>query len=282
MQLVHTTPGIITGLDDSMANVKAKIANYLKTALLAAASIGTVNPAMAQPRSSAVKNIVLVHGAWVDGSGWKPVYDILVKDGYAVTLVQEPLTSFAEDVAATRRVLSRQQGPCILVGHSYGGSVISEAGTDSHVVGLVYIAAHMPDAGESEAADGTRYPSVTSTAGVIEKSSDGFTHLDPAQFAKYFGADLPREKADFEAHSQIETAAAVFLGKVTQAAWRSKPSWMLVAAADLIINPDLERWYATRAHSHIVEVKGASHSIYQSHPKEVAAMIEDAAQHSQE
>jgi pimeloyl-ACP methyl ester carboxylesterase len=109
---------------------------------------------VAQTSASPVKNIVLVHGAWVDGSGWKPVYDILTKDGYTVTLVQEPLTSFAEDVRATKRVLDQQRGPCILVGHSYGGSVITEAGTDSHVVGLVYIAAHMPDTGESEATDG--------------------------------------------------------------------------------------------------------------------------------
>ena len=144
-----------------------------------------------------------MHGAWVDGSGWKPVYEILVKDGYTVTLVQEPLTSFEEDVAATRRVLDQQQGPCILVGHSYGGSVISEAGTDPHVVGLVYIAAHMPDAGESEAADGKRYPSVLSKANVIKKSSDGFTYLDRAEFFKYFAADLPQEQAEFEREKPV-------------------------------------------------------------------------------
>jgi pimeloyl-ACP methyl ester carboxylesterase len=131
---------------------------------------------MAQTASSPVKNIVLVHGAWVDGSGWNPVYDTLVKDGYTVTVVQEPF------VAATSRVLSQQQGPCILVGHSYGGSVMTEAGTAPHVVGLVYIAAHMPDSGESEAADGKRFPSVVSSANVIRKSPDGFTFLDPSSF----------------------------------------------------------------------------------------------------
>jgi pimeloyl-ACP methyl ester carboxylesterase len=235
------------------------------------------NKSVAQTSANPVKNIVLVHGAWVDGSGWKPVYDILVKDGYTVTLVQEPLTSFAEDVRATRRVLDQQQKPCILVGHSYGGSLITEAGTDPHVVGLVYIAAQMPDTGENEAADSKRDPSVVAGTNVIEKSSEGFTHLDRAEFPKYFAADLRKEQAEFEAQSQIETAATVFMGKITTPAWRSKPSWMLVAKADLIINPDLERWYAKRAHSHTVEVDGASHSVYESHPREVAAMIEDAA-----
>jgi pimeloyl-ACP methyl ester carboxylesterase len=249
----------------------------LKVGLICLCFLGIWKQSVAQTSASPIKNIVLVHGAWVDGSGWKPVYDILTKDGYTVTLVQEPLTSFAEDVRATRRVLDQQSGPCILVGHSYGGSIITEAGTDPHVVGLVYIAAHMPDTGESEAADGKRYPSAVSDANVIEKSSDGFIYLTRAEFPKYFAADLPKEQAEFEAQSQIETAATVFMGKITTPAWRSKPSWMLVAKADLIINPDLERWYAQRAHSHTVEVDGAGHSVYESHPEEVAALIEDSA-----
>jgi pimeloyl-ACP methyl ester carboxylesterase len=230
--------------------------------------------------TTAVRNIVLVHGAWVDGSGWKPVYDILTKDGYRVTLVQEPLTSYLEDVFATKRVLNQLDGPCILVGHSYGGSVITEAGNDPHVVGLVYIAAHMPDAGESESGDGKRFPSLVSTAGVIRNTSDGYTYLDPAAFPKYFAADLPIQQAQFEANGQILTAAKVFGGVVTTPAWRTKPSWMMVAGSDRIISPDLERWYATRAHSHTVEVPNASHSVYESRPAEVAAMIEDAARHS--
>jgi pimeloyl-ACP methyl ester carboxylesterase len=250
---------------------------HLKAGLICLCFLGMWKKSVAQTPASPVKNIVLVHGAWVDGAGWKPVYDILTKDGYTVTLVQEPLTSFAEDVRATKRVLDQQPGPCVLVGHSYGGSVITEAGTDPHVVGLVYIAAHMPDTGESEAADGKRYPSAVSEANVIEKSSDGFIYLNRAEFPKYFAADLPKEQAEFEAQSQIETAATVFMGKITTPAWRSKPSWMLVAKADLIINPDLERWYAQRAHSHTVEVDGASHSVYESHPDEVAALIEDSA-----
>src|ERR1700730_6609983 len=136
-----------------------------------------------------VRNIVLVHGAWADGSGWKAVYDILVKDGYNVSIVQEPETSFQEDVAATKRMLAQQDGPCILVAHSYGGAVITEAGTDPSVAGLVYIAAHMPDAGENEADDGKRFPSDLSKSGAIKKTADGFTYLDPAQFHEYFAAD---------------------------------------------------------------------------------------------
>ncbi len=231
-----------------------------------------------QAHATPVKNIVLVHGAWVDGSGWKPVYDILVKNGYHVTIVQEPLTSFQDDVAATKRILADQHGPCILVGHSYGGSVITEAGRDSHVVGLVYIAAHMPDAGESEAGDGKLYPSDVSKSRVIQKTPDGFNYLDPADFTEYFAADLPAAQAEHEAHSQVLTAVGNFTANIATPAWRTKPSSMLVAAADSIINPDLQRWYATRAHSFIIELQGASHSVYESRPKEVAELIERAAQ----
>jgi pimeloyl-ACP methyl ester carboxylesterase len=224
-----------------------------------------------------VKNVVLVHGAWADGSGWKGVYDILVKDGYNVSIVQEPETSFKDDVAATKRVLALQNGPSILVAHSYGGSVITEAGTDPSVAGLVYIAAHMPDAGENEADDGKRFPSDLSKSTVIKKTTDGFTYLDPSKFHEYFAADLPAEQAAFMSRSQVFNAADNFKAVITAAAWRSKPSWMLVAAGDRTINPDLERWYAARAHSHTTEVAGASHSVYVSHPKEVADLIESAA-----
>ena len=227
-----------------------------------------------------VRNIVLVHGAWADGSGWKGVYDILVKDGYNVSIVQEPETAFQEDVAATRRVLAQQDGPCILVAHSYGGAVITEAGTDPSVAGLVYIAAHMPDAGENESDDGKRFPSDLSKSGAIKKTADGFTYLDPAQFHEYFAADLSAEQADFMGRSQVPNKADNFKAVITTAAWRSKPSWMLVAGSDRTINPDLERWYATRANSHKVEVSGASHALYASRPKEVAALIEEAASHA--
>ncbi len=234
----------------------------------------------AQNKEPRVRNIVLVHGAWVDGSGWKGVYDILIKKGYNVRIVQEPLTSFQEDVAAVKRVLAQQDGQCILVAHSYGGAVITEAGTDPSVAGLVYVAAHMPDAGESEAGDGKRFPSDLSKSSAIKKTADGFTYLDPAQFREYFAADLPAEQAAWMAHSQVLIAAANFNAIITTPAWRSKPSWMLVAAKDRTINPGLERWYAARANSHKVEVSGASHSVYVSRPKDVAAVIEEAASHS--
>ena len=234
----------------------------------------------AQNEEHRVRNIVLVHGAWADGSGWKGVYDILVKDGYNVSIVQEPETSFKEDVAATKRVLAQQNGQCILVGHSYGGAVITEAGTDPSVAGLVYVAAHMPDAGENEADDGKRFPSDLSKSGAIKKTADGFTYIGPAQFHEYFAADVSAEQAAFMARSQVLNFADNFSAPITAAAWRDKPSWMLVAGKDRAINPDLERWYATRAKSHKVEVAGASHAVYVSHPKEVAALIEEAATHA--
>lgn len=235
---------------------------------------------LAEAPAGAVKNIVLVHGAWVDGSGWKAVYDILTTDGYNVTIVQNPLTSFEEDVAATKRILAQQPGDCILVGHSYGGAVITEAGNDDRVAGLVYVAAHMPDAGESEREDGKRFPSAISKSKAIQKTADDFTYIDPAQFHKYFAADLDPRIAAFGARSQVLIPDRNFEAKITRAAWRTKPSWMLVATADKTIHPDLERWYGARAHSHVIEVKGASHAVYQSRPREVAAAIERAARES--
>jgi len=250
-----------------------------KIRLLASAAavllMGAALPAVAAP----VKNIVLVHGAFVDGAGWRPVYDILVKDGYNVSLVQEPLTSFAEDVAATKRILDRQDGPTILVGHSYGGAIITEAGNDPHVAGLVYIAAHALDVGETEVANGKKYPNSTKA---VVKTPDGFLLLNPANYPADFAADLPKSQAEFEAHAQILTSAQVFTTEIPDPAWKVKPSWYMVAKADKIINPDLERMYAARAHSHTVEIPGASHSVYESHPKEVAALIEQAAQHAQD
>ena len=231
----------------------------------------------AQNQQHRIRNIVLVHGAWADDSGWKGVYDILVKDGYNVSIVQEPETSFTDDVAATKRVLAQQDGPCILVGHSYGGAVITEAGTDPSVASLVYVAAHMPDVGENEADNGKRFPSDLSKSTAIKKTADGFTYLDPAQFHEYFAADLSAEQAAFMARSQVLNFAGNFKAVITTAAWKSKPSWMLVAGGDRTINPELERWYATRANSHKVEVAGASHAVYVSRPKEVAEVIESAA-----
>ena len=229
-----------------------------------------------------LKNIVLVHGAWVDGSGWKPVYDILTKHGFNVSVVQVPETSFEDDVAAANRILDLQDGPTLFVGHSYGGSIITEAGVHPNVVGLVYVAAHAPDVGEDEGALGKKTPSVLAkTDGAIKKTPDGFTYLDPKQFPKLFAPDLPPEQAEFAARSQVLAAAKVFATPLTAAAWKMKPSWGIVAGDDLIINPDLERWYYERAKSRTTEVKGASHSVYESHPQDVAAVIIEAAENAE-
>lgn len=255
---------------------------YLKTCLAFVATfslISTVVPTKAEP----LKNIVLVHGAWVDASGWKPIYDILTKEGFHVSMVQEPETSFADDVAATKRILDLQDGPTLLVGHSYGGSIISEAGVHPNVVGLVYVAAHAPDIGEDEAALGKKTPSVLAkTEGAIKVTPDKLTYLNSAEFPKLFAPDLPRERADFAARSQVLAAAQVFSTPLTAAAWKTKPSWEIVAGGDQIINPDLERWYYERAKSHTTVIPGASHSVYESHPKEVAAVIANAARQAEE
>jgi pimeloyl-ACP methyl ester carboxylesterase len=216
-----------------------------------------------------IKNIVLVHGAFVDGSGWKPVYNILIKAGYHVSIVQQPMTSLGNDVAAVKRVLAMQKGPCILAGHSYGGAIITEAGNDAHVAALVYIAAHALDNGETEAGNGKLYPSAYKS---LQKPGNGFDYIEPSKFYQDFAADLPIEQAEFEAQSQMPAADTVFHTVITNPAWKLKPSWYMVAKSDRIINPDLERMYAKRANSHTVEIEGASHSVYESHPKEVAKL----------
>jgi pimeloyl-ACP methyl ester carboxylesterase len=269
---VHSAghPSLCQGVNPSLWSV-------LKVGLVCAVLFAVTAGASIHAQTTGVKNIVLVHGAWADGSGWKGVYDILTKDDFRVSVVQEPETNFKEDVAATKRVLAQQHGPCILVAHSYGGSVITEAGNDPSVVGLAYIAAHMPSVGESESEDGKRFPSDLATAGAIRQTPDGFTYIDPSQFQKFFAADLPAGQAAFMARSQVLNFAANFSAKITAAAWRTKPTWVLVAGSDRTINPKLERWYAARAKSHVVEVRGASHVVYISHPKEVASLIEEAA-----
>jgi pimeloyl-ACP methyl ester carboxylesterase len=248
-----------------------------KASLAIAAALIFASPAI--PASAApLKNIVLVHGAWVDASGWKPVYEILTKEGFKVTMVQEPETSFPDDVTAAKRILDLQDGPTLLVGHSYGGSIITEAGVHPNVVGLVYVAAHAPDVGEDEGSLGKKTPSILAkTEGAIRKTPDEFTYLNPEDFPKLFAPDLPRERAEFSARSQVLAAAKVFTTPLTAAAWKTKPSWGIIAGSDKIINPDLERWYYERAKSHTTEIKGASHSVYESHPKEVAAVITEAA-----
>ena len=253
----------------------------LKALLAVVAALSLVSskaPASADP----VKNIVLVHGAWVDASGWKPVYEILTKQGFHVTMVQEPETSFADDVTATKRILDLQDGPTILVGHSYGGSIITEAGVHPNVVGLVYVAAHAPDVGEDEGELGKKTPSVLAkTEGAIKKTPDDFTYLEPGGLSQAVRARFAARASRIRVALSGLAAASVFNTPLTAAAWKTKPSWGIVAGNDQIINPDLERWYYERAKSHTTEIKGASHSVYESHPKEVAAVIADAAGNAQ-
>jgi len=224
-----------------------------------------------------IKNVVLVHGAFADGSGWEAVASILKNDGYMVSVVQHPETSYAEDQKYTKAAIDAMHGPVVLVGHSYGGAIITDVGNDPKVVGLVYIAAHALDEGETEVANGKKFPNATKA---VKRTADDFLYLDPAFYPADFAADLPKEQAKFEAQAEELTAASVFAAPAGIPAWKTKPSWYMVAKADRIINPDLERMYAKRAHSHTVEIVGASHSVYESHPKEVAALIEQAALHA--
>jgi pimeloyl-ACP methyl ester carboxylesterase len=235
--------------------------------LAAAASL-----ALAFPAQAAVKTIVLVHGAFADGSGWKPVADILERDGYAVRVVQEPETSFAADVAATRRVLDKA-GPCVLVGHSYGGSIITEAGMHQDVKALVYIAAFQPDVGESVGSLADKMPPANKSVGPV---GDGFLAVDPEAFPNDFAADAPKPLARFMAQSQVPIAAEAFGAKATVAAWKEKPSYAVIPKQDRMINPELERFMTKRAKSETIELPG-SHAIFLSHATEVAALIEKAA-----
>jgi pimeloyl-ACP methyl ester carboxylesterase len=246
--------------------------------LLVAAAATLLSAAVVAPAHAAepVKNIVLVHGAFADGSGWRHVAEILGKDGYTVSVVQHPLTSLADDVAATKRVLDLLQGPAILVGHSYGGVVITEAGNAPNVVGLVYIAAFIPDNGQSALDLLGQAPAANND---LRATADGFLYIDPAKFPADFAADLPPAEASFMAHSQMMLAKAAAAGTVTTAAWHKKKSWALIATLDHNINPDLERTMAKRAGSETIEVAG-SHAVYVSKPEDVARFIERAAKAS--
>jgi pimeloyl-ACP methyl ester carboxylesterase len=249
----------------------------MRKRLLAAASAAVALLSILAPaRAESVKNVVLVHGAFADGSGWRRVADILAKDGYTVTVVQEPLTSLADDVAATRRVLDLQQGPTLLVGHSYGGVVITEAGDAPSVAGLVYVAAFIPDQGESALGLLSQTPAASKA---IRATKDDFLYLDPAAFPADFAAGVQPAEANFMAHSQAMLAKGAAGTPVTTAAWHQKKSWALVATRDRAINPDLERSMAKRAGSETVEV-AAGHAVYVSKPNDVARLIERAAKAS--
>ncbi|WP_413536199.1 alpha/beta fold hydrolase [Rahnella inusitata] len=221
-----------------------------------------------------VKNIVLVHGAFVDGSGWDPVARILNKAGYKVSIVQEPQTSLADDVAATRRVLALQSGKSLLVGHSYAGMIISDAGNDPSVAGLVYIAAFQPEQGDSLLSLAKKYPPAAQS---ITETPDHFLYIKPENFHADFAADLPVKETNLLAQSQLMPAVAAFTAPAGVPAWKTKPSWAVVATQDRAINPELERFMAKRAHSTVTELKG-NHAIYASQPEKIAAVIEKAAQ----
>lgn len=225
--------------------------------------------------SSAPATIVLVHGGFVDGSGWQGVYDLLKADGYRVHIVQNPTLSLEGDAAATRWVIDAQDGPVVLVGHSYGGAVITEAGTHPNVAALVYITAFAPDKGESVNTLIANPPPGAPVPPILPPR-DNFLLLDREKFAASFAADLPAEQAAFMADSQVPWGADALSGPVTEPAWRIKPSWYLVATNDRMIPPPAQRAMSERAGSTVVEAPG-SHAIYVSQPAAVAALIHDAA-----
>lgn len=231
---------------------------------------------MANENGSTRPTVVLVHGGFVDGSGWEGVYKILRKDGFTVSVVQNPTISLADDVATTKRAIAAQDGPVILVGHSYGGVVVTEAGNDPKVIGLAYIAAFAPDKGESVSSL-IKDPPPGAPVPPILAPQDGYLFLDKAKFAASFAADVDAETAAFMADSQVPWGVEALSGTISEPAWRSKPSWYLVATDDKMIPPPAQRFMSERAGSNVVEVTG-SHAIYVSQPNAVAALIEKAAQ----
>jgi pimeloyl-ACP methyl ester carboxylesterase len=225
--------------------------------------------------SSSPRNVVLVHGGFVDGSGWQDVYNLLKQDGYRVSIVQNPTLSLAGDAAATRQILDMQDGPTVLVGHSYGGAVISEAGTHDNVAALVYITAFAPDKGESVntlIAD----PPPGAPVPPILPPVDGYLFLDRAKFRDSFAGDVSAARAEFLADSQVPWGVEALAGVVSEPAWRTKPSWYLVVTEDRMIPPPAQRGMAERAGATVAEVAG-SHAIYESQPAAVVDLIKRAA-----
>jgi pimeloyl-ACP methyl ester carboxylesterase len=220
-----------------------------------------------------IKNVVLVHGAFADGSGWEPVYSILTKNGYTVSVAQPPETSYSDDQKYTKAAIDAMDGPVVLVGHSYGGSIITEAGNHPKVAALVYIAAFALDEGESCASIEQQLPQASKA---FKADSNGLWWIEQKDFVADFAADIPRDKAEFMAVAQVPISTDAFTHKVTNPAWKSKPTWYMVATDDRSINPDQERMMAKRAKATTVEVK-SSHVAYMSHPKETAKLIEEAA-----
>jgi pimeloyl-ACP methyl ester carboxylesterase len=232
----------------------------------------TASPAVAAERAAigTAKSIVLVHGAITDGSGWRGVYDILTKDGYHVSVVQQPLTGLVDDVAATKRIIDQQDGSVILVGHSYGGTIITVAGVDPKVRALVYVAALQPDIGETTNQLAASIPGTVPSSD-LKPTKDGFIFLEPTKFATDVAADLPPAQAKYMANAQMPVAAAAFDAPVTVAAWRDKHSYGIIATEDRVLNPKLAHWMYKRSGAQITEIKGASHLVYIARPGEAPA-----------
>ena len=256
------------------AIVYTKASRVLLIMAMLSAMFGFGEVLMAQVTTKA-KNVVLVHGGFVDGSGWQGVYKALRKDGYRVVIVQNPTASLKDDVAVTRRAIASLEGPVILVGHSYGGVVITEAGNDPNVAALVYVAAFAPDKGESVASL-IKNPPPGAPVPPILPPQDGFLFLDKTKFAASFAADVNPTDAAFMADSQVPWGLDALQGAVTEPAWRTKPSWYLVATDDKMIPPDAQRAMSKRAGATTTEIHG-SHAVYVSQPQAVASMIEKAA-----
>ena len=247
--------------------------NYFRFAVVLTALAFAATSSAATSPPSTVKNVVLVHGAFADGSGWMAVAKILERDGFKVSIAQPPETSLEDDVASANRAIDAMGGPVVLVGHSYGGIIITAAGNNPHVTSLVYVAAFQPDTGESLGSLAGGKPPASSGP---KPSPDGFLYLDPATFHADFCADLPEALADFMARSQVGLGIKAAGAAATMPAWKTKPSFAIVATNDRSINPDLERSMYKRAGSSITEL-ASSHVAYISHPAEVAAVIERAA-----
>jgi pimeloyl-ACP methyl ester carboxylesterase len=260
--------------DKMKPNWRNNMTRLYAVAALASMLMGaTLTAAAAGPAPTGIKNVVLVHGAFADGSGWEAVAKILEKDGYTVSVAQPPETSYADDVKYTKAAIDAMGGPVVLVGHSYGGSIITEAGNDPNVAALVYIAAFAPDEGESCASIETAVPQASKA---FKPDSNGNWWIEQEHFAADFAADIPPAQAHFMAISQVPISTDSFTHKVTNPAWKNKPTWYMVASSDRSINPIQERMMAKRANAKTVEVN-ASHVAYMSHPKEAAKLIEEAA-----
>jgi pimeloyl-ACP methyl ester carboxylesterase len=257
-----------------MTKAPRLICALIASAALASGALASAPAFAAPPGPGAAKNVVLVHGAFADGSGWAAIAAILKRDGYNVSIVQPPETSLEDDVAATKRVLDAQNGPTVLVGHSYGGMIISGAGNNEHVKSLVYVAAFQPDVGESL---GSLQGKTPPASNAIRPTPDGFLVLDQGLFHADFCADLPADTADLMARSQVPLSVKSAGGTVSDPAWKHKPSFAVVATQDRAINPDLERFMYKRSGSQVIELT-SSHVAYMSKPAEVAALIEKAAQ----